>query len=55
VFIPEITGLQIYLPDPTVSTNASLMLYLPYLYATKLQQDTLDVLPLSSLATFGGF
>jgi hypothetical protein len=31
------------------------MLYQPYLYANKLQQDSSDVSPLSGLATFGGF
>ncbi|KAJ7867720.1 hypothetical protein B0H14DRAFT_332570 [Mycena olivaceomarginata] len=31
------------------------MLYQPYFYANKLQQDSSDVSPLSGLATFGGF
>jgi hypothetical protein len=57
VFTAEITGLQTYpSSNSTASPNsATLVLYQPYPYATKLLQDSSDVSPLSGLATFGGF
>ncbi|KAF7350840.1 hypothetical protein MSAN_01646000 [Mycena sanguinolenta] len=56
VFTAEITGLQPYPSDSSAATNeATLVLFHPYNYATKLQQDSLDITPLSGLSTFGGF
>ncbi|KAJ7873840.1 hypothetical protein B0H14DRAFT_2569525 [Mycena olivaceomarginata] len=57
VFTAEITGLQTYpSSNSTASPNsATLVLYQPYSYATKLLRDSSDVSPLSGLATFGGF
>ncbi|KAF7337327.1 Short-chain dehydrogenase/reductase family protein [Mycena sanguinolenta] len=56
VFIAEITGLQPYPSDSITGTNeATLVLFHPYPYAIKLQQDSLDITLLSGLSTFGGF
>ncbi|KAF7350841.1 Short-chain dehydrogenase/reductase family protein [Mycena sanguinolenta] len=56
VFIPDITGLQ---PFPSLSTtgtnDATLLLYHPFLHAIKLEQDSLDITPLSGFSSFGGF
>ncbi|KAJ6483130.1 hypothetical protein C8R45DRAFT_1000653 [Mycena sanguinolenta] len=57
VFMAEITGLQPY-PSATSTSNddeATLLLYQPYTFATRLQQDSSDITPLSGLSTFGGF
>ncbi|KAJ6497356.1 hypothetical protein C8R45DRAFT_125323 [Mycena sanguinolenta] len=55
-FAADITGLQPYPSDSTTGTNeATLMLFVPYPYAIKLQQDSLDTTLLSGLSTFGGF
>ncbi|KAJ6479780.1 hypothetical protein C8R45DRAFT_356327 [Mycena sanguinolenta] len=53
----EITGLQSYPSAPLTSNNdeATLLLYQPYTVATRLQQDSSDITPLSGLSTFGGF
>ncbi|KAF7350853.1 Short-chain dehydrogenase/reductase family protein [Mycena sanguinolenta] len=56
VFAAEITGLQPYPSDSSAATNeATLVLFHPYPYAIKLQQDSSDITPLSGLSTFGGF
>ncbi|KAF7350849.1 hypothetical protein MSAN_01647000 [Mycena sanguinolenta] len=56
VFVADITGLQPFPSASTTETNdATLLLYHPYLSATKLQQDSSDVTPLSGFSTFGGF
>ncbi|KAJ6497329.1 hypothetical protein C8R45DRAFT_1128954 [Mycena sanguinolenta] len=56
VFVADITGLQ-SLPSlsTTRANDATLVLYHPYFYATKLQQDSSDTTPLSGFSTFGGF
>ncbi|KAJ7095045.1 hypothetical protein C8R44DRAFT_989592 [Mycena epipterygia] len=56
VFAAEITGLQTLPSNAASTTNeATLQLYQPYSNATKLEQDSSDVSPLSGLSTFGGF
>ncbi|KAJ6497332.1 hypothetical protein C8R45DRAFT_1128957 [Mycena sanguinolenta] len=56
VFAADITGLQPYPSASTPGTNqATLVLFHPYQRAIKLQQDSLDMTPLSGFSTFGGF
>ncbi|KAJ6497354.1 hypothetical protein C8R45DRAFT_1093745 [Mycena sanguinolenta] len=55
VFAAEIIGLQPYPSASTTGTNgATLVLFHPYSKAIKLQQDSLDITPLSGFSTFGG-
>ncbi|KAF7357203.1 Short-chain dehydrogenase/reductase family protein [Mycena sanguinolenta] len=57
VFTAEVTGLQLYPAVSSTTTNneATLLLYQPYVLATRLQQDSSDITSLSGLSTFGGF
>ncbi|KAJ6497336.1 hypothetical protein C8R45DRAFT_1211256 [Mycena sanguinolenta] len=56
VFTADITGLQSFPSASTTGANdATLLLYHPYLTATKLEQDSSDITPLSGFSTFGGF
>ncbi|KAF7350850.1 hypothetical protein MSAN_01647100 [Mycena sanguinolenta] len=56
VFEAQITNLQPYpSASPTATNETTLLLYQPYPFATRLQQDSSDITPLSGLSTFGGF